>query len=88
MDIDEEPKPQVAVTTSETLETTTRAPSGEPTETITKVTRKTRVTYSSTPVGSLAPDSACFSPLGMAVSMINETARPAHEVQALLPDTR
>ncbi|KAJ2286653.1 hypothetical protein IW141_005241, partial [Coemansia sp. RSA 355] len=58
MDIDEEPKPQVAVTTSETLETTTRAPSGEPTETITKVTRKTRVTYSSTPVGSLAPDSA------------------------------
>ncbi|KAJ2499448.1 hypothetical protein GGH96_003513 [Coemansia sp. RSA 1972] len=85
MDIDEE-EPQVAVTT-ETLETTTRAQSGEPAETITKVTRKTKVTYSSTQVGSL-PDSACFSPLGMAVSMINETTRPAHEVQALLPDTR
>ncbi|KAJ2123123.1 hypothetical protein IW147_002816 [Coemansia sp. RSA 720] len=91
IDKDEELRPQVAVTTSETLETTTtRAPSGEPTETITKVMRKTKVTYSSTPLKSLAPDSdsTCFSPLGMAVSMINETARPAHDVQALLPDTR
>ncbi|KAJ2359317.1 hypothetical protein IWW50_000040 [Coemansia erecta] len=87
MDIDED-EPVVSRTESSstsTHTTTTHTNSSQHTDEpeTTKITRKTKVAYSSTRVGDIS-----FSPVGMAVSMLGEAARPAHDVQALLPDTR